>query len=156
MHHQTGEQTTLFIMKNLVLGSLIGLAIVFAFDTLIRIIISLSIDTDIRVFEYEAYRGMFWKLIIASSTLITTFAGAFYALNNAKDRQLTVVLLFGALIVALRYGQIHYIVGTAESLFFPISALVFSLLGIVGAWKLTHRKPAPTKEKEPRHHQPKA
>ena len=142
-------------MKNIVLGSLIGIAIVFAFDTLIRIIISVGIETDIRVIEYEAYPGMFWKLIVASSALITTFAGSFYALKHAEDHQLTVVLLFGALIVALRYGQIHYVMGT-ESLFYPIAALVFSLIGIVGAWKLTHRKKVSKKEKEPRHHQPKA
>lgn len=139
-------------MKDIFLGSLIGILIVFALDTFIRLFIALTLGMEISVMGYAEYPGV-WKILLSFLTLITTFSGAYFALTYIKRKHVVVILVFGVLLIALRYAQIHYSIGI-ESLFFPIAALVFSLLGTGLAWKWLHREGKINKTNKPKYHQP--
>ncbi|MEX2457191.1 MAG: hypothetical protein WD381_07735 [Balneolaceae bacterium] len=138
-------------MKDIFLGSLIGILIVFALDTCIRLLIAYTLGMDVSVMGYASYEGL-WKILLSFLTLITTFLGAYFALTYIKRKHVVMILVFGVLLIALRYGQIHSSIGM-ESLFFPIAALVFSLLGAGLAWKWIHRKGKLNKEHKPQYHQ---
>lgn len=138
-------------MKDIFLGSLIGILITFALDTFIRLFISLTVGMDVSLMGYAEYPG-FWKILLSFLTLITTFLGAYFALTYIKRKHVVVIIIFGILLIALRYAQIHYSIGF-ESLFFPIAALVFSLLGAGLAWKWLHREGKINKANKPHYHQ---
>lgn len=139
-------------MKDIFLGSLIGILIVFALDTFIRLFIAATLGMEVSVMGYAEYPGL-WKIFLSILTLMTTFFGAYFALTYTKRKHVMVIIIFGTLLVALRYGQIHAGIGH-ESLFFPIAALVFSLLGTGLAWKWLHRKGKINKANKPQYHQP--
>ncbi len=138
-------------MKQIFLGSLIGILIVFALDTFLRLFISLTAGTELSVMGYGAY-PFFWKIVLSLLTLVTTFLGAYFSLTYVKRKHAFVITSFGLLIVAIRYSQIHFSIGI-ESLIYPISALIFSLLGTWLAWKWLHRKGKIDKEVKRHHHQ---
>ncbi len=139
-------------MKDLFLGSLIGILITFALDTFLRLFISLTVGIEVSVLGYAEYPG-FWKILLSFLTLITTFFGAYFALTYIKRKHVVAIIIFGVLLIILRYAQIHYSIGI-ESLFFPIAALVFSLIGAGLAWKWLHRKGKFNKAHKPQYHQP--
>jgi hypothetical protein len=56
-------------MKKSIIGSLIGLAIVIAADTIIRVIITLLTDAPMNLFEYAITRGFFLVYSSACSHL---------------------------------------------------------------------------------------
>lgn len=139
-------------MKDIILGSLIGILIVFALDTFIRLFIAITLNMEVSLMSYAAYPGL-WKILLSFLTLITTFLGAYFSLTYIKRKHVVMITVFGGLLIALRYGQIHSSIGF-ESLFFPIAALVFSLLGAGLAWKWLHRKGKLNKAHKPHYHQP--
>jgi len=119
-------------MKKNIIGSLIGVAIVVAADTIIRVIISISLDIDIEIFQYDKY-GITWSLFICSSTLVTSFLGGAFAVTYSDMKKRLGMTMFGIWLMAVRYGQIHYLM--EQELLLPIVALVFSLLAVVLVWR---------------------
>lgn len=120
-------------MKKSLIGSLIGVAIVVAADTIIRVIASISLNIDVSLFLYNIYPGFTWSLLICSLTLLTSFLGGAFAVTYADIKKKFALFMFGVWLMAVRYGQIHY--AMEVELLLPIVALVFSLLSIVLVWR---------------------
>lgn len=120
-------------MKKSLIGSLIGVAIVVAADTIIRVIASISLDIEVSLFLYNIYPGFTWSLLICSLTLLTSFLGGAFAVTYADMKKKLALIMFGVWLMAVRYGQIHY--AMEVELLLPIVALVFSLLSIVLVWR---------------------
>lgn len=135
-------------MKKSLIGSLIGVAIVVAADTIIRVIISLIFNIDVTLFLYEIY-GIPWSLLICSLTLITSFLGGAFAVTNADSKKKLALIMFGIWLMAIRYGQIHFVM--EQELLLPIVSLVFSLLSVVLVWRffLGGKKASATEQVEP-------
>jgi hypothetical protein len=137
-------------MKNSILGSLVGIAIVIALDSLMRVIISTATNQDIYMFAYSSYGGILWPLTLTITTGLTTFLGGLFTLSYARDHKKSGALLFVVLIILLRYGQIHLLI-SRETLFYPITALILSIGGAFVAWQIAKgNKP----DIESKHHFP--
>lgn len=139
-------------MKNALLGSLIGVTIVFALDIFIRIAISLYTDQTVIIFGFEEYPGFIWAVLIVLFTSVSTALGGLFALSYGKSYLRWSIVIFTMFILFLRYGQIHILINT-ETLAYPILALIMSLLGIAAAWTVLTRRRT-HKEKENKHHKP--
>ena len=120
-------------MKKSLIGSLIGVAIVVAADTIIRVIASISLNIDVSLFLYEVYPGFTWSLLICSLTLLTSFLGGAFAVTYADINKKIGLFMFSVWLMAVRYGQVHY--AMEQELLLPIVALVLSLLSLVLVWR---------------------
>lgn len=125
-------------MKKSIIGSLIGVAIVVAADTIIRVILSISLESELSLFLYNLYPGITWSLFLCASTLITSFLGGAFAVTYTHEKKKLGLIIFGIWLMAVRYGQIHFAMD--RELLLPIVALVFSLLSIVLVWRFFIRK----------------
>ena len=125
-------------MKKSIIGSLIGLAIVIAADTIIRVIIALLTDAPMNLFEYAIYPGFFLGLLISLLTFATTYAGAAFTITYADRNKQFGLFSFTFLVIVVRYIQIHYVMHV--ELFLPILSLILSLIGIWLAWKFFLKK----------------
>ncbi len=140
-------------MKNAFLASLVGLAVVIALDSFIRIIIAVSTGIPIPMISYEEF-DFIWSLVITIFAGITAFLGAMVSLKYGRNHKIMTVILFVLLMILIRYGQIHLLY-PQETLFYPVTALILSLAGIFLAWHLTSGKDKPDKKpKEKLHHYP--
>lgn len=120
-------------MKKSIIGSLIGIAIVVAADTIIRVIISIALDSEVSLFLYNIYPGITWSFLICSLTLVTSFLGGAFTVTYSDVKKQMALILFGVWLMAVRYGQIHYVM--QQELLLPIVALVFSLLALILVWR---------------------
>ena len=120
-------------MKKNLIGSLIGVAIVVAADTIIRVILSISLDSQVSLFLYNIYPGLTWSLLVCALTLVTSFMGGAFAVTYTNEKKKLGLIMFAIWLMAVRYGQIHY--AMEEELLLPIIALVFSLLAVVLVWR---------------------
>jgi len=136
-------------MKKSLIGSLIGVAIVVAADTIIRVIVSISLESEVSLFLYNIYPGFTWSLLICSLTLVTSFLGGAFTVTYTDIKKKPGLIMFGVWLMAVRYGQIHY--AMEQELLLPIVALVFSLLSIVLVWRffLKSTKAFQTEQVEP-------
>lgn len=146
-------------MKKSIIGSLIGIAIVVAADTMIRVILSLALQSEVTLFGYAAYPDFLWGFLICFLTLFTSFAGGAFSITYTEQKKRMAVIFFGIWLIAVRYGQIHLVM--AYELFLPVTALVLSLIGVGLAWKFFFKKriTKPMDNKPPaasqkKHHQP--
>lgn len=139
-------------MKNALLGSLIGVAIVFALDMFVRILISLYTDQAMIIFGFQDYPGFMWALLIVLLTFVSTTLGGMFTLSYGKEHLKWSLVIFTTFILLLRYGQVHVLINT-ETLVYPILALIVSLLGIAAAWKFSTGKKADV-SKDKTHHKP--
>lgn len=132
-------------MKKGIIGSLIGVAIVVAADTIIRVIVSTSLNIPVELFLYEMY-GIPWSLLICSLTLVTSFLGGVFSVTYADIKKRFALIMYGVWLMAVRYGQIHYVMEV--ELLLPIVTLVFSLLAVVLVWRffLSNKKTTPLAE----------
>lgn len=141
-------------MKKSITGSLTGVAIVVAIDTLIRVGISLYLDIEITLFRYNIFPGVVWELAICFLTLFTSFIGGAVAVSNSGIHRKTGLILFGVWLMALRYGQVH--LSMEQELLLPVVALVFSLLSVMLVWKwMVHKTPQQPIDDETEHHDTK-
>lgn len=124
-------------MKKSVIGSLIGIAIVVAADTIIRVGISLALEGEVSLFRYNIYPGI-WGFLISFLTLITTFIGAAFTITYADTNKQFGLVCFTLWLSMIRYGQIHIIMD--YELFLPITSLILSLVGVGLAWKFFFKK----------------
>lgn len=120
-------------MKKSIIGSLIGVLVVVAADTLIRVIISLSLESEVSLFLYTIYPGISWSLLICGLTLVTSFLGGVFTVTYTDTKKKFGLILFGVWLMMVRYGQIHFAMD--RELLLPIVALVFSLLSVVLVWR---------------------
>jgi hypothetical protein len=136
-------------MRKSFFGSLIGVAIVVAADTIIRVILSIALGSDVSLFLYNIYPGFTWSLLVCSLTLITSFIGGAFAVTYADIKKKLGLIMFGVWLMVVRYGQVHY--AMERELLLPIVALVFSLLSIVLVWRffLRQKKTSATEYTEP-------
>lgn len=140
-------------MKNALLGSLVGIAVVIALDSLIRILVAVYSGIPIPMLSYEEFDFM-WTLVITIFTGFTTFLGGMFSFNFGRTHKVMTVIYFSLLVILVRYGQIHLLY-PQESLFYPVTALVLSLAGVFLAWQLSNKGGKPEKEpKEQYHHYP--
>jgi hypothetical protein len=127
-------------MKKNIIGSLIGVAIVVAADTIVRVIVSIFLESEVSLFLYNIYPGFTWSLLICSLTLVTSFLGGAFAVTYSDIKKRFALILFAVWLMAIRYGQIHYVMD--RELLLPIVALIFSLLAVILVWRffLTGKK----------------
>jgi len=130
-------------MLKSIAGSLIGIAIVLAADTLIRIVISIAIGGPVMLFRYDIYPGILLGLSVSLLTLVSSFLGAAFTITYADTKKKVGAIAFFLWLVLLRYGQIHLVM--EKELFIPILSLILSLIGGFLAWKFfLKKKPAPS------------
>lgn len=159
-HHQEFTLNSHRDMKKSLIGSLTGVAIVFALDTLIRVGVSLYLGTETILFRYNIYPGVIWELSLCFLTLFTSFIGGAVAVSNSGNHRKTGLILFGTWLMALRYGQVH--LSMEQELLLPIVALIFSLLAVVLVWRWMVHKKLKTTDFDPaapadhKHHTPKS
>lgn len=146
-------------MKKSFIGSLIGIAIVVAADTIIRVIFSTSLDIEISLFRYDVYPGIIWELLICFLTLLTSFLGGAFAVTYADVKKQVGLFLFGVWLMGIRYGQIHY--AMEQELLLPVVALVLSLGAVILVWRFflknkkpTFQEPAENASYDKKHHSP--
>lgn len=142
-------------MKKNIIGSLIGIAVVIASDIIIRVILSLSLGTELMLFRYTAYPQLYWGILVCLLTFLTSFIGGAIMVRNSETKKTAGLLLFGFLLMAVRYGQIHYIMEV--ELLLPVVALVLSLGATILVWKIFLKKRKEVEPDEPstkRHHRP--
>jgi|GEM_PF-561286 hypothetical protein len=120
-------------MKKNIIGSLIGVAIVVAADTIVRVIVSIFLESEVSLFLYNIYPGFTWSLLICSLTLVTSFLGGAFAVTYSDIKKRFSLILFAIWLMAIRYGQVHYVMD--RELLLPIVALVFSLLAVILVWR---------------------
>jgi hypothetical protein len=150
-------------MKKSLLGSFVGLCIIIALDSLSRVIISIYMNEEILMFSYSDYPGLIWPWLLTGIAAFSSFFGAMFALTFGREKRLLTFITFLILTGLMRYGQLHLLMET-ETLLYPILALIFSLAGIILAWRLL--KPSikkaqtpseeaeSTQESKGRHHHP--
>lgn len=147
-------------MKNGLLAGLIGVSIVLSVDSITRVILSTYLGQEILMFSYNGYPGLVWPFLLAFIAGISSLLGGTFSLTYGKNHRVFALISFLVFLGILRYGQIHLLYET-EGLFYPVTALVFSLIALLAAWKITSSKPAAIKESfndeemvKPKHHQP--
>lgn len=127
-------------MKHAIVGSLVGIAIVFTLDSFARVIIATYSGMEILMFSYSEYGGLMWPVLLTIFAGLTSFLGAMFGLTYGRSHKGFTVSLYLLMLIGVRYGQIHLLLPT-ESLFYPITALVLSLGGVFLAWHLMKSKP---------------
>lgn len=127
-------------MKQALIGSFAGIAILFALDSFVRVIVAVYSGTDILMFSYSEYGGLMWPVMLTIFAGLTSFLGAMFALTYGRSHKGLTASIYVLMLIAVRYGQIHLLLPT-ESLFYPITALILSLGGAFFAWQLLKDKP---------------
>ncbi|HMB41991.1 MAG TPA: hypothetical protein VKM37_08400 [Balneolaceae bacterium] len=147
-------------MKNGLLAGLIGVSIVLSVDSITRVILSTYLGQEILMFSYNGYPGLVWPFLLAFIAGVSSFLGGTFSLTYGKNHRVFALISFLVFLGVLRYGQIHLLYET-EGLFYPITALVFSLIALLAAWKVTSTKTTSESEpfnedetSKPKHHQP--
>jgi len=147
-------------MKNGLLAGLIGVSIVLSVDSITRVILSTYLGQEILMFSYNGYPGLVWPFLLAFIAGVSSFFGGTFSLTYGKNHRVFALISFLVFLGVLRYGQIHLLYET-EGLFYPITALVFSLIALLAAWKVTSTKTTSESEpfnedetSKPKHHQP--
>src|SRR6056297_985094 len=147
-------------MKNGLLAGLIGVSIVLSVDSITRVILSTYLGQEILMFSYNGYPGLVWPFLLAFIAGVSSFLGGTFSLTYGKNHRVFALISFLVFLGVLRYGQIHLLYET-EGLFYPITALVFSLIALLAAWKVTSTKTTSVSEpfnedetSKPKHHQP--
>jgi len=120
-------------MKKSLAGSLIGIAVVVAIDTVIRVAVSVATEAPVHLFRYDIYPGILIGFSLSFLTLFSSFAGAALTISYADVQKKTGAVLFIIWLIMIRYGQIHYVLD--DELFTPILSLIISLIGAGLAWK---------------------
>ncbi|PWN07031.1 hypothetical protein [Rhodohalobacter mucosus] len=128
-------------MKQALIGSFAGIAILFALDSFVRVIVAVYSGTDILMFSYSEYGGLMWPVMLTIFAGLTSFLGAMFALTYGRSHKGLTGSVYVLMLIAVRYGQIHLLLPT-ESLFYPITALILSLGGAFFAWQLLKDKPS--------------
>ncbi len=128
-------------MKKSFIGSFVGIAIVVALDSFARVIISIYMGEDIMMFSYTQYPGLLWPVLLTLIGGFTAFFGSMFSLTYGRSHRVVTLTSYLILVILLRYGQIYLLTGK-ESLFYPITALVLSLGGLLIAWQLTGKTKA--------------
>ena len=126
-------------MKQAIVGSLAGIAIVFAIDSFARVIIATYSGMEILMFSYAQYPGLIWPVALTIFAGITSFIGGLFSITYGRSHKGVTASLYTLLLIGVRYSQIHLLLPT-ESLFYPITALVLSLGGMFFAWQLLKDK----------------
>jgi len=146
-------------MKNGLLAGLIGVSIVLSTDSLSRILLSTYLDQEILMFSYTGYPAPVWPFVLAFLAGVSSFLGGIFSLSYGKQHRVFSLISFLIFLGILRYVQIHLLYET--ELFYPVTALIFSLIALFAAWKVTSPKSTPasgdfTEEEpsKPKHHQP--
>lgn len=121
-------------MKKSLLGSLIGISIIFSIDSLSRVIVSLYNNQDILMFSYSEYTG-FWPVLLVAISAFSSFFAAMFALTYGRSNQILTLITFILLGGLYRYGQILLLQDT-EGLLLPVVALILTLVSILLAWRL--------------------
>lgn len=147
-------------MKNALLAGLIGVSIVISIDSLTRVLLSTYLGEEILMFSYYDKFGLVWPFMLAFIAGVSSFLGSTFTLTYGKNHRVMALLSFLTFLGLLRYVQIHLLYET-EGLFYPVTALVFSLIAVFAAWKVTSTKPTLPAESfteeeaaKPKHHQP--
>jgi hypothetical protein len=138
-------------MKKSILGSFVGIAIVVAFDSFARVIISLYMNTEILMIAYSSFPGLVWPLLLTFIAGFAAFFGAMFSLTYGRSHLIITGILYLILISTLRYGQLHLLIGQ-ETLFYPITALFLSIVGAGLAWYLVKKNKPKAEGKK--HHDP--
>jgi hypothetical protein len=152
-------------MKNGLLAGLIGVSIVLSIDSITRVLLSTYLGEEILMFSYYDKFGLVWPFFLTFVAGISSFLGSTFSLTYGKHHRVLALIFFLVFLVLLRYGQIHLLYVTEgsenEGLFYPVTALVFSLIAILPAWKLTSGSSKQVNEDvmenelpKPKHHQP--
>lgn len=136
-------------MKKSIVGSLIGICIIIAIDSFIRVVVSVYSGTDILMISYSAYPGLMWPILLTVFAGLSTFIGAMFALTFGRAKPKITASVFVLLLILIRYGQTHLLIDR-EILIYPISALVLSIGAAFLAWQLIGSK----KDKKATHHKP--
>lgn len=139
-------------MKNALLGSLVGIAVVIALDSILRVLLAVYGGISIPMISYEDF-DFIWALTLTIFAGFSTFLGGIFSLTFGKTHKVMTVGLFTVLIILIRYTQIHLLY-PQETLFYPITALVLSLAGVFLAWQLSARKGKSGKETKDQYHHP--
>ena len=126
-------------MKKSLLGSFIGISILLTLESLSRVIIALYMKQDILMFSYSNYPGILWPLLLTAIAGFSSFFGAMFALTYGRKKQIFTLITFLLLVILFRYSQIHILYET-ESISYPITSLILSLIALFLAWKVI-RKP---------------
>lgn len=140
-------------MKHSIIGSLVGIAIVFALDSFVRVIIATYSGLEILMFSYSSYPGIMWPVALTIFAGLTSFLGGMFSLTYGRSHKGFTATIYVILLILVRYGQIHLLL-TTESLFYPITALVLSLGGAFFAWQFSKDKPAAESSSKNEYHQP--
>ncbi len=147
-------------MKNGLLAGLIGVSIVLSVDSLTRVILSTSIGEEILMFSYAGYPGLVWPFILTIVAGVSSFLGGVFSLSYGKQHRIFALISFLIFLGILRYLQIHLLYET-EGLFYPVTALIFSLIALFAAWKVTSAKSSSkgdsfeeNEPSKPKHHRP--
>lgn len=136
-------------MKKSIVGSLIGICIIIAVDSFIRVVVSVYSGTDILMISYSAYPGIMWPILLTVFAGLSTFIGAMFAMTFGRTKPKITASTFIILLVLIRYSQTHLLIDR-EILIYPITALVLSIGAAIIAWQLTGGK----KKEKVKHHQP--
>jgi hypothetical protein len=147
-------------MKNALLAGLIGVSIVLSIDSLTRVLLSTYLGEEILMFSYYDKFGLVWPFMLAFIAGVSSFLGSTFSLTYGKNHRVMALLSFLIFLGLLRYVQIHLLFET-EGLFYPVTALIFSLIAVLAAWKVTSPKTTLTADSfteeeaaKPKHHQP--
>ncbi len=129
-------------------------------DSITRVLLSTYLGEEILMFSYYDKFGLVWPFFLAFVAGISSFLGSTFSLTYGKHHRVLALIFFLVFLGLLRYGQIHLLYET-EGLFYPVTALVFSLIAILPAWKLTSGSSKQVNEDvmeneppKPKHHQP--
>lgn len=125
-------------MKKSIYGIIGGLSSVIALDAFIRLIISIYFKTEIMFIGYSSFPGFWWPLFLVLSTAFTSFFGAMMAGSVGRSHIYGVMITYTLLLFILRVSQLQYLINT-ESPFYASSALVLSMLGVVGSWMILRK-----------------
>jgi hypothetical protein len=122
-------------MKKSILGCFIGFCVVWSLDSFSRVLIAHYHDQSILMFSYSDYPGVLWAILLTLIAGISTFLGGLFSFTYGKSQQILSLSIFTGLIILFRYAQIHLLYET-ETIFYPVTGLILSLLAIYLAWKL--------------------
>lgn len=129
-------------MKNGILAGLIGVSIILSVDSLSRVILSTYLGQEILMFSYAEYPGLIWPFLLIIMAGVSSFLGGIFSLTYGKRHRVLALISLLIFLGILRYVQIHLLYET-EGLFYPITALIFSLIALFVAWKVTSDKSSP-------------
>ncbi len=133
-------------MKQTIYGLVGGISSVIALDAFIRLIISIYYKLDIMFIGYSSFPGFWWPLFLVLSTAFTSFFGGMLAGSVGRKRIYVVIVGYVFVLLILRVTQLQYLI-SVESAFYASSAIILSMIGVLGSWLLLRRN-LPEKKKD--------